>query len=198
MEGSASLLVFVAVLAGKVWSASMRSSGYERAAEDWYVEPRWLVDALLNVEAIPKTSMVWDPSCGGGTIPIAVTSRGVSCRASDIVNRGYGEVSDFFSEKRSADVIISNPPYGVIEKYIQHALGLTKDRVIILARLALLESQSRQVFFNTTPIARIWVSSRRASMPPGGSDIKAKGGTIAFAWFVWDHAHQGKPTLGWI
>lgn len=25
-----------------------------------------------------------------------------------------------------------------------------------------------------------------------------KGAHIAFAWFIWDHNHVGKPTLGWL
>jgi hypothetical protein len=23
-------------------------------------------------------------------------------------------------------------------------------------------------------------------------------GVIAFAWYVWDHAHTGAPSLGWL
>jgi hypothetical protein len=23
-------------------------------------------------------------------------------------------------------------------------------------------------------------------------------GVMAFAWFVWDHAHWGEPTIGWL
>jgi hypothetical protein len=45
----------------------MRTSGYERAAADYYVEPRWVVDALLNVEHLQGPC--WDPSCGSGNIP---------------------------------------------------------------------------------------------------------------------------------
>ena len=30
-------------------------------------------------------------------------------------------------------------------------------------------------------------------MPPGGTDIKASGGSIAYAWFVWDHSYLERP-----
>lgn len=175
----------------------MRDSGYDRVANDWYVEPRWLVDALLDVE--PLSGVSWDPSCGGGNIPKALLARGLFCSGSDIADRGFGETNlDFFDSYYAADNIVSNPPYGVIEPYIRRALAKTTGKVCILARLALLEGQKRKALFKETPLARVWVSSRRASMPPGGSDVKASGGAIAYAWFCWDHAHRGPATIGWI
>jgi len=175
----------------------MRASGYTRVANDWYVEDRRVVDALLDVETF--NGECWDPSCGGGNIPMAMRARGISCHGSDIADRGFGATGlDFFETIATAANIITNPPYGVIEPYIRRALEKTTDKVCILARLALLEGMKRQALFRETPLARVWVSSRRVSMPPGGADIKAAGGTIAYAWFVWEHGHAGKPTLGWL
>ncbi len=176
----------------------MRASGYARVSNDWYVEPRWLVDALLDVERFD--GVCWDPACGGGNIPEAVKARGIHCSASDIAPRGYGGVADFLAPSTGGrvDHIISNPPYGVIEAWIEKSLACTVGKVAILARLALLEGQKRRAFFARTPLARVWVSSRRASMPPGGSDVPASGGAIAYAWFVWEHGHSGPPTLGWV
>lgn len=175
----------------------MRASGYDRVANDWYVEPRWLVDALLDVERFD--GVCWDPACGGGNIPKALAARGIAYHASDIADRGYGTTGvDFLSGAGRADHIISNPPYGIIEAWIEHALTCTTGKVAILARLALLEGQKRKAFFARTPLARVWVSSRRASMPPGGSDLPASGGAIAYAWFVWEHGHTGQATLGWV
>lgn len=175
----------------------MRASGYDRADYDWYVEPRWLVDALLDVEQFE--GLCWDPACGGGNIPEAIIARGGRCFGSDISNRGYGATGvDFFRGPGDrAHHIVSNPPYGVIEPWIERALSLTTGKVAILARLALLGGQKR-TFFARTPLARVWVSSRRASMPPGGTDVPATGGAIAYAWFVWEHGHVGAPTIGWL
>lgn len=175
----------------------MRASGYKRAPNDYYCEPRWVVDALLDVE--PLTGLSHDPSCGGGNIPEAIIARGGACLGSDIADRGYGHAGiDFFATNRRVANIVSNPPFGVIEPFVRHALELTTGKVCILARLALLEGQARQPLFRETPLARVWVSSRRVSMPPGGSGIKAKGGTVAYGWFVWEHGSVGKPSLGWI
>ena len=82
--------------------------------------------------------------------------------------------------------------------FLLHALKLTTGKVALLARLALLEGQKRRALFQSTPLARVWVSSRRVSMPPGGTDIPAKGGAIAYAWFVWERGYSGAPSLGWL
>ena len=175
----------------------MRASGYERVASDWYVEPRWAIDALLDAEAFDGRS--WDPSCGGGNIPLAMRDRGLDCWGSDIADRGFGTTGlSFFDAPDMADNIVTNPPYGVIEAYITRALAHATYKVAVLARLALLEGQKRQGMLRTTPLARVWVSSRRMSMPPGGTDIKASGGAIPYAWFVWEHGHVGPATVCWL
>jgi hypothetical protein len=173
----------------------MRASGYARAANDWYVEPRWAVDGLLAVE--PVDGIVLDPACGSGNIPKAIIAAGGAAIGSDIIDRGYGEVRDFFDRMEPVTHVVSNPPYGVIEPFVRHALTLTTGKVCVLARLALLEGVRRDAFFQETPLARIWVSRRRVSMPPGGLSIEARGGSVAFAWFVWEHGHIGhQPSAG--
>ena len=175
----------------------MRASGYDRAASDWYVEPKSCVEALLDVETFEGQS--WDPSCGSGNIPLTMRARGLSCWGSDIADRGFGMTGlSFFDATDRADNIVTNPPFGVIEPYIAHALMLTTKKVAILARLALLEGQKRRELFARTPLARVWVSSTRLSMPPGGTNVAAKGGTIAFSLFVWVHGFVCKPTFGWL
>jgi len=178
----------------------MRASGYDRVSDDYYTEPRWVVDALLDAEPIGIDASVWDPCAGGGNIPKTLAARGIESFGSDIADRGYGQRFDFFTRgpEPECDIIISNPPYGCMEPFVRHALRLATDRVIVLARLAFLEGVSREALFRDTPFARVWVSRRRVSMPPGGTDIKPKGGSVAFAWFVFDHSHVGAPTIGWI
>jgi hypothetical protein len=175
----------------------MRSSGYERAAADYYVEPPWCVDALLDAEE-PFTGLVWDPCCGSGTIPSRLRVRGIQTAASDLHDRGYGITgSDFLKTNCAAASIIFNPPYDRAQEFITRALELTTDRVCAVLRLAFLEGQRRRAWHEQAPLARVWVSSRRISMPPGGTDIKASGGAIAYGWFVYEHGYRGQPRIGW-
>lgn len=186
-----------------------RDSGYERVRDDWYREPPWLVDALLDVE--PFVGGILDPACGGGTIPGRCLARGLLAIGSDIVNRGFGERQSFFVRSAPVDNIITNPPFNQAQEFVEHALTIARRKVAVVQRLAFLEGQRRKRMFERTPLARIWVSSRRACMPPGAgfSDgqrdqwgalrtQEGRGGAIAYAWFVWDKAYSGPPSLGWL
>jgi hypothetical protein len=179
----------------------MRASGYDRADADWYVEPASFVEAIVDAEGIAVPSLCWDPAAGCGTIPKVLRARGIECAASDIVDRGCPDcwIGDFFSEHHgTAEIIISNPPFGVLVEFVDRALDLASDRVIVVARLAFLESIKRMNFFRRTPIARVYVSGPRQSMPPGGVDMPAKGGSIAYGWYVWEIGWQGDPLLRWL
>jgi hypothetical protein len=175
----------------------VRASGYDRATNDWYREPGWVVDALLNVESFHGLSH--DPACGGGTIPKTMQARGFECSGSDIEDRGFGFTGlDFFKSSLSVGNIVSNPPYNVLQEWVDHSLRCASHKVAVIARLAFLESSKRKSWFESRPLARVWVSSKRVSMPPGGTDIKASGGSIAYAWFVFEHGHAGRPELGFL
>jgi hypothetical protein len=176
----------------------VRASGYAYAENGFYQEPAWLVDSLLNAE--PVTGRVYDPFCGEGTIPKACIARGIEAIGSDICDRGYGAAGvDFFQVTGPLHCdILTNPDYSKLRPAVDHALAVATGKVIVLARLAFLESQRRREWFLATRLARVWVSSRRPSMPPGGQGIVAKGGSIPFAFFVWDRSHIGAPELGWL
>ena len=60
-------------------------------------------------------------------------------------------------------------------------------------------AQSRRMFFENSPLARVWVFSKRIPrMHRHNYDGPVSSSSIAFAWFVWDHQHCGPPTLGWL
>jgi len=169
------------------------ASGYAREADDWYVEPSWVVAKLFAVE--PFEGLIYDPACGGGTIPKAATAAGYEAYGSDRVDRGYGIAPrDFMTFNHRVPNIVSNPPYGdQLFPFVQKALAVTTRKVAIIARLSFLESVERASWWPQTPLRRVWVSARRVSMPPGRKpEIKAKGGSVAYAWFVWEHGYTGK------
>ncbi|MFS8371253.1 hypothetical protein [Acetobacter indonesiensis] len=179
----------------------MRASGYERHADDWYVEPAWCVDALIQAER-PFIGAVLDPCCGGGNIVSRLRAGGVHAQGADIRDRADGQypvmgyAQSLFDTH--PDSVVSNPPYGLAQDFIDSCLTTTKDRTCVLLRLAFLEGQKRREWLESSPLARVWVCSKRVSMPPGGTDVAAKGGSIAYAWFVFEHAHIGQPALGWL
>lgn len=170
-----------------------------RERDDFYPTPPSGTNALLNVETFEGD--IWEPACGDGAISKVLTERGHEVRSTDLIDRGYGEAGvDFLLDfSQTADNIITNPPFKLAEEFVSHALGRARRKVAMLMRLAWLEGEKRRRLFQSTPLARVHVFSRRLSMARGGEQREdGAGGMIAFAWFVWDHEHTGSPTLNWI
>lgn len=170
-----------------------------RERDDFYPTPPEATRALLAVERFDGS--IWEPACGDGAISKVLAESGHVVVSSDLVDRGFGQTgTDFLMEWRPrTHNIITNPPFKLALPFARHALRLTTGKVALLCRLAWLEGQERREFFENSPLARVWVFSKRLTMLRGGWDGGKGGGSMtAFAWFVWDHAHDGKPTLGWI
>lgn len=175
---------------------------WERDQHDHYVEPDWCVDLLLDNEEI--VGGVWDPACGFGTIPKACGRRGITCIATDLIDRGYSSRRlDFLTAgAMPIDNIITNPPYKLTREFIDRALSLTRRKVAVIVPLKFLASNTRfPLFTSEWPVSRIWVMSSRPSMLPGAALLagqQAKGGAVDFCWIVFDHAHEGEPLIGWL
>ena len=91
--------------------------------------------------------------------------------------------------------IVTNPPFKLANQFVAHALQLC-PRVVILARLAFLESDRRSAILDDGQLARVWVFRKRLPMMhrAGWEGRKANSG-MAFAWLVWDRAHRGPAHL---
>lgn len=183
-------------------TGNARSSGYDLAEDSWYQEGREAIDMLLDKEPFIDFGPIWDPACGEGNIPIACQARGIDAFGSDLVDRGSGVSGmDFLKlEGKFLGSIICNPPFDLIEPFIHQALKMATYKVAMIGRLAFLEGQARRdSLWHATPISRVWVFSKRISMPPGGRGIKPTGGSIAFAWYVWDNYETpDSPRIGWL
>ena len=170
----------------------------DREKDDFYPTPSEATCSLLKAEAFGPD--VWEPACGDGAISRLFEAAGHRVVSTDLVDRGYGEPRvDFLMERRLlAPQIVTNPPFKMAEQFVRHSLDLGAEKVAMLLRLAWLEGAERKKLFDSTPLARVHVASRRINMARAGTDYGGGGGSmIAFAWFVWERAHSGPPTLGW-
>lgn len=166
-----------------------------RAANDWYVEPEWAVEGLLDVQRF--SGLVWDPACGKGTIPRVFRRHGHETMGTDLVDRGLGASQDFLkTEGWPVDNIVCNPPFNLAEPFLRHALRMSRHKIALLLRLSWLEGRGRAWVFNETPLAAIHPFAARVSMPPGAFEGTAKGGAVAFMWAIWDWSHPvGAPPI---
>jgi hypothetical protein len=175
-----------------------RQSGSLRT-DDFHETPRIAVDSLLAVESFDGA--IWEPACGHGAISDILLARGFEVVSTDLVSRGYGQGRvDFLMETSPlAPNIITNPPFKLAAEFADKAHVLAGGKVALLCRLGWLEGSARRMMFERTGLSRIWVFSKRLPMMHRHGYVGPKStSAIAFAWFVWDRAHVGPPTLGWL
>jgi hypothetical protein len=156
--------------------------------QDFYVEPRWVVHLLLDVESFEGS--VLDPCCGSGTIPSVCLERGISARGSDLVYRGFREVRDLFGITEPVDNIISNVPYKIAEPCARHMLKLARHKVALILPMTFWESRARHSFFGEYPPVRYWPCGRSTINAPrqdgGRPRPLGRGGSARKSWR--DHA----------
>lgn len=167
--------------------------------DDLYETPDVAVEALLRVENVPHH--VWEPACGPGRIVRVLRGAGHTVWATDLVDYGLENSEsgvDFLMERQSridVEAIVTNPPFKLAHEFVEHALTLC-PRVIMLLRLAFLESERRRGILDNGSLARVHVFRKRLPMMhrAGWEGRKSNSG-MAFAWFVWDRAHKGPTEL---
>ena len=173
----------------------------ERGA-DCYDTPPVAVEALLRVEQLPH--YLWEPAAGHGNIVDVLRAHGHEVIGSDIAD--YGR-PDFFSDHNfllghkapdGCECIVTNPPFKLAQQFVAHALDLC-PRVVMLLRLAFLETKRRREILEGRGLARVHVfRNRLPMMHRAGWEGRKASSAMAFAWFAWDRGHTGLPTINWI
>lgn len=171
---------------------------------DLYESPPEAVRALLRAEKLPE--VIWEPACGPGSIARVLRAAGHQVYATDLVNYGSADQDeagwDFLMEQQlpiGVQAIVTNPPFKNAGEFVAHALNLC-PRVVMLLRLAFIESQKRSTILDGGHLARVHVfRNRLPMMHRAGQGIaqaeKQSSSALAFAWFVWDRNHQGPTEL---
>jgi len=192
-------------------------SGYERAANDWYVEEPWCVHLLINYMQWAKDCPIHDPCCGMGTIPSAFRAHGIPATGTDLVDRGFGdghgEAYDFQSENydtsvfRQAGGIVSNPPFVLADGFIRFALvQKPRDTCVLLPSgwghaAGTDKERSRHTWLRSLPLKLELKIGPRPSMPPGKSilqGVRPGGGKGDMSWWIFEKGYKGRPEFDWL
>ena len=171
----------------------------DRQSEDFYATDPIAAELLCDV--VRFDGPIWEPACGMGHLAEVFRKRGYNVKASDLINRGYGDVQDFLG----MDVadwdgdIITNPPY----KYIYRALSIVPDgrKVAMFLKIQFLEGKARRELFDKFPPKTVYVSSSRilcAKNAEFEKMIAGGGSAVAYAWFVWEKGYSGETVIKWI
>jgi|SRR5262252_370049 len=165
---------------------------------DCYDTPAVAVHALLKVETLPR--IIWEPACGIGNIVEVLRAAGHAVIATDLNDRGCPHSQsriDFLLRcpSRNVQAIVTNPPFQLAEEFVEIALARA-PLVVMLLRLAFMESERRSNILEGRGLARVHVFRRRLPMMhrAGWEGKKANSG-MAFAWFVWDRNYHGPTTI---
>lgn len=166
---------------------------------DLYETPAWATQSLLERETF--IGQVLEPACGYGAISKECEARGYTVVSSDKYDYGYGQVRDYLADyPPEVANIITNPPYNNHKEFVEVSKMIATDKIAMLLKLTFLEGVGRYKMFKDEnfPLARVWVFCKRVNMYPHGEEQSKNSGTIAYAWFVWDKSHIGKPNIDWI
>jgi hypothetical protein len=167
--------------------------------DDLYETPDVAVHALLRAEKLPE--IIWECACGPGRIVNVLSGAGHKVYATDLVDYSCPDSHsgvDFLMEHNAPTyigAIVTNPPYKLANEFAAHALMLA-PKVIMLLRLAFLESEKRRAILDNGMLARVHVFRKRLPMMHrAGWEGRTSNSGMAFAWFVWDRQHKGPTEL---
>jgi hypothetical protein len=168
---------------------------------DLYETPAVAVEALLRVHPLPGGT-IWEPACGRGAVANVLRAHGHTVVCTDLVDYSADPTArygvDFLKESglpAGVTAVVTNPPYMLANEFVAHALKLCPN-VIMLLRLAFLESERRSPILDGAGLKRILAFRKRLPMMhrDGWEGRKANSG-MAFAWLVWQRGYSGAPSL---
>ncbi len=182
----------------------------ERVENDFYATPRNATEAILNM--VELKGSILEPAAGQGHISVVLKEKYPynEIVSTDLVQRNkkfgvpiQGGI-DFLTHdfNRKFDNIITNPPFNMAQEFIERALQLADDKVIMFAKIQLLEGNKRKEMFDNAPLKYVYVFSKRVNPLRNGEELNENGkkwsNTMCFAWFVFEKEYEGEPVIRWI
>lgn len=169
---------------------------HQRASDDYYATNPSCASDLLKV--LPELDNIWEPACGEGHL--AKVFQDKLGKASDIIDRNYGLVEDFFGSEEWDGDIVTNPPYSKALEFSKKALEILDEGRFYCAflKITFLEGQKRNEFFKNYPIKYVYVYSKRQKCALNG-DFNIQGSSATcYAWFIWQKGFKSETILRWI
>ncbi len=157
---------------------SRQVAGKRLNKTDFYATPPWCYENLDIDWSIFENAH--EPCRGDGRIQFFLEEEGLECTYSEIL-----EDKDFFEWTEETDLILTNPPFSIAQKFIDHALNYS-NTCFMLLRLNYLGSIGRHEWWKKNPPIAIHVLSKRPSFTGTGTDA------TDYGWFAWDKTNRLK------
>lgn len=168
----------------------------KREENDFYATDPFAIDIVLpTLKKIGLNKNIWECACGKGHLAKRLKDNGYNVYASDLIDRGYGEVKDFLKtkEKFNGD-ILTNPPFRFAEDFVKKGFEVLSEgsRIILFLKIQFLETKSRKELFQNYPLEYVIVNSEKICCARDGEfdrycnkrNGKYIGGTQFYAWYV--------------
>jgi len=189
-----------------------RKKDSEISENEFYSTHPDSVQCFLNEFKLPTTFKILEPCCGLGNISRVLVQNGYDVISTDLVDRGYYQMTDIGKTFLSADffniktlnpeikVIMTNPPFSLAEQMIRHALNIlpTDGYLIMYLKLTFLEGKKRFKLFQDFPPQTIYIHSSRQGCSPKGELNFKNGGSVAFCWWIWKKNWNGNTVIKWL
>lgn len=186
------------------------NSTTEKADNDFYATNPQTVKEFLNVARgeFKDVKMIWENCCGEGHLAKVLVehfNEGQTVCTTDLIDRGYGVGNiDFLNSdfNPNADLIITNPPFSLVNDFITVGLQKTNRYLVYLCKIQMLETVARKKILEESPLKYIYVHSKRQATWKDGKELDPQGKkwatTMCLAWFVWDKEYEGEPIVRFI
>lgn len=178
-------------------AAGNKQHAHSERGDDLYETPPIAVRALRDAVSLPP--VIWEPACGPGAIVRELRAVGHEVIATDLRDYGLedsrGGVDFLQCQSAIAPCIVTNPPFKDAEAFVKKARELC-PLVIMLLRLAFLESERRRPILDHGDLSKVLVFRKRLPMMHrDGWEGPRASSAMAFAWLVWDRNHSGPTQL---
>jgi len=156
-----------------------------RIENDFYPTPFSMADRLIT-EADNLGEVVWEPCAGDGRLVKMMRDKGKTVIAGDIATG-----QDFFEYTwAAAPVIVTNPPFKEIRRFINHAFSIGVRRMALIVPERIWASKTGLKQFNKhRPSKFINMSWREDFLNKGGSPDRA------LAAAIWTQPHSISTTF---
>lgn len=185
--------------------AASNHTDKEREQNDFYATDPAAIDLLVKKVELPK--QILEPACGSGCLSVRLEELGHDVKSYDIVDRGFGDVGNFFEMVNPPFdgnfAIVTNPPYKFAKEFCLHAIDIapTGGLVCMFLKTTFAEGKGRfNDLFSIYPPRMVLQCVERVlcAKNAGFATRKKEGSAVAYAWWIWQKGFNGQTILDWI